>query len=388
MGIIQMKILLFSTNFLPYIGGAELALKEITDRIGEFSFDLITSRLEKKLPAEEKIGNIRVFRVGNKMAFLNFLLPKFFFPIPAYFKARKLSKKFGPYDMIFALQASQGAGAAYIFKLFNKKIPFGLNIQEGKDLEKEKFSKSFFRKLIIKKADIITVISEYLKLFIFKIKPGAKIEIIPNGINPEKFNSRSSNLTALDMLKEKLGIKMDERVIITVSRLVPKNGVRDIIGAMPETIKKIPNAKLLIIGRGKLEKDLRDQVRELSLGKNVLMIGEVENDKLPDYLLVSDVFVRPSLSEGLGTAFLEAMAAGVPIIGTPVGGITDFLIDRQTGLFCKVGNSKDLADKIVTLLTDKELRSNIIRNAKELVSKRYNWDNIANEFKKLCLTIR
>src|SRR3989338_6915602 len=287
--------------------------------------------------------------------------------------------------MIFALQASQGAGAAYIFKLLNKKIPFGLNIQEGKDLEKEKFSKSFFRKLIIKKADIITVISEYLKLFIFKIKPGAKIEIIPNGINPEKFNSRSSNLTALDMLKEKLGIKMDERVIITVSRLVPKNGVRDIIGAMPETIKKIPNAKLLIIGRGKLEKDLRDQVRELSLGKNVLMIGEVENDKLPDYLLVSDVFVRPSLSEGLGTAFLEAMAAGVPIIGTPVGGITDFLIDRQTGLFCRVGNSRDLSDKIVMLLTDKGLRDNIIRNARELVLKRYDWDNIANDFKKLCL---
>ena len=75
-----MRILLFSTNFLPYIGGAELALKEITDRIDGFDFDLITARLEKKLSAEEKIGNIRVFRVGNKLTFFNFILPKFFFP--------------------------------------------------------------------------------------------------------------------------------------------------------------------------------------------------------------------------------------------------------------------------------------------------------------------
>ena len=290
--------------------------------------------------------------------------------------------------MIFALQASQGAGAAYIFKIFNKKIPFILNIQEGKNLEKEKFLKAFFRKLIIMKADVVTVISGYLKLFVSNINLKAKIVIIPNGINPTKFDSQSSNPAALDRLKEKLGIKMDERIIITVSRFVQKNGIEGLIGAMPETIKQIPNAKLLIIGSGKLEKNLRDQVKELNLEKNVLMVGEVENDNLPNYLLISDVFVRPSLSEGLGTAFLEAMAAGVPIVGTPVGGITDFLIDRQTGIFCRVGDSKDLADKIVMLLTDKGLRDNIIKNAKELALRRYNWDNIANNFKSLCLTIK
>lgn len=382
------RVLILTTAYLPYVGGSELAIKNITDRLPEIYFDLITARLSKDLPAYEKIGNVNVYRVGNSFGLSPFLLPKNFFPIAVFFKARQLMRQEGKYDIIHAYQASQAAGGGWLLKWKYPHIPFLVTMQEGKELNQQSRLVRFFRYLIFKKTDAFTVISNYLAHYIRSQNLKVPIAIIPNGINPEKFNFPSSNPAALDKLKEKLGIKMDERVIVTVSRLVPKNGIRDLIGAMPETLKQIPNAKLLIIGSGKLEKNLNDQIGELNLEKNVLMIGEVENDNLPDYLLISDVFVRPSLSEGLGTAFLEAMAAGVPIIGTPVGGIADFLIDHQTGLFCRVGDSKDLADKITTLLIDKELRGNIIKNAKELALRRYNWDNIASEFKNLCLTIQ
>jgi len=83
--------------------------------------------------------------------------------------------------------------------------------------------------------------------------------------------------------------------------------------------------KLIIIGSGELEDSLKSLADRLDLGQNVIFLGDINHDDLPRYLSVGDVFVRHSLSEGLGNAFLEAMACGIPVIGTPVGGIVDFI---------------------------------------------------------------
>jgi len=98
--------------------------------------------------------------------------------------------------------------------------------------------------------------------------------------------------------------------------------------------------------------------------------------------------VRPSRSEGLGVSFLEAMAAGLPIIGTPVGGIPDFLKDGETGLFTKVDDPEDLAKKIELLFSDEALRQKLVRNGRKLVEEKYQWSKIARDmgkiFKELC----
>ena len=95
------------------------------------------------------------------------------------------------------------------------------------------------------------------------------------------------------------------------------------------------NVKLLIVGDGPLRENLKFKIKNLKLENKIELLGEVSPDKVPQYLAEADIFVRPSLSEGLGTAFLEAMAVGLPIIGTPVGGIPDFLKDDETGLFAR-----------------------------------------------------
>ena len=102
---------------------------------------------------------------------------------------------------------------------------------------------------------------------------------------------------------------------------------------------------------------------------------------MPAYLWMSDIFIRPSLSEGMGNSFIEAMAAGVPIIGTRVGGIPDFLVDGETGLFCEVRDSQSIADKINILLSDEALRQSLIANGRKIVSEKYNWDGIAGRMK-------
>jgi len=184
-------------------------------------------------------------------------------------------------------------------------------------------------------------------------------------------------------LKEKLKVKNNEKVIITVSRLVKKNGVEDLIKAMNDLRFKINDLrfKLLLIGKGEQETYLKELTKKLNLEESVAFLGEISHNDLPPYLWISDVFVRPSLSEGLGNVFLEAMAAGVPIIGTRVGGIPDFLKDGETGLFCEVQNSKSIAEKISMLLKDENLRWRLTENGQRLVEEKYDWNKIAEDMK-------
>ncbi len=146
--------------------------------------------------------------------------------------------------------------------------------------------------------------------------------------------------------------------------------------------------KLLILGSGPEEQNLKNLASELGVADKVDFLGHVEPDEVPSYLLQSTIFARASRSEGLGNSFLEAMAAGLPVIGTNVGGIPDFLRDGETGLFVKVDDPKDLAEKLDRLSRDRNLREKLIANGKRLVSEKYTWDIIAakmrNIFKKLC----
>ena len=119
--------------------------------------------------------------------------------------------------------------------------------------------------------------------------------------------------------------------------------------------------------------------RELKVDEAVQFLGHIEPGKVYDYLAKADIFARPSRSEGLGSSFLEAVGAGLPVIGTPVGGIPDFLKDNETGLFCEVDNPKDLAEKIKKLMTDEELAKRISENGHQLVLEKYDWNNIAKQ---------
>jgi len=333
MGIKSRRILILTTAYLPQVGGSELAIKNITDRLLEFDFDLITSRFSSDVPLCEKIGNVNVYRVGNFLSRFSFLLPKNFLPIAVFFKARRLIAQHGPYDLVHAYQASQAAGGGWLLKWMYPQIPFLVTVQEGKILTSQSVLTRFFRYFIFKKADHATVISNYLAKYVASQNKNLPVTIIPNGVDLNKFTVSS------------LQFPDKEKRIITISRLVEKNGVEDLINAMSIVTKKIPDANLVIIGDGPLDKGLRFKAKDLKLENNIKFLGEIPNDLLPKYLDESTVFVRPSLSEGLGISFLEAMAAGVPIIGTPVGGIVDFLEDGETGLFCKVKDAQDIGEK-------------------------------------------
>lgn len=357
------RILIFSTAYLPHIGGAEVAIKEVTDRLKDIEFDLITAKLKRGLPEFERVGNVNIHRLGVG----NRLLDKPLLPNLGFLKAINLHKKRN-YDLIHGIMASQGSATAYLFKFVNKSVPFVLTLQEG-DLGRNSPFDRFWQARIIKKADAITAISGYLADYARKHNKKVPLYIVPNGVDLEKFEIRNSKFETSPKSQNP-----SQKTIITVSRFVRKNGIDVLIRA----VGQLPaDYRLTIIGYGKEKKKLEKLIKKLGLENKVDFFKNTTHEQIVPYLAKADVFVRPSRSEGLGSAFLEAMAAGVPIIGTKVGGIPDFLEDGKTGLFVEKDDPKDLARKVEMVLEDEKLKRELSENGRKLVEERYNWDRIA-----------
>ncbi len=386
------RILIFSTAYIPFVGGAEVAIKEICDRINDVDFVMVTAKLNKSLLAQEKIGNIEVHRLGSGDKWDKFRL---------ILQGGHYAENLGHFDAVWSIMASYAGFAALRYKKGHPDVPYLLTLQEGDskwDIYKHVWWCWPYFKQIFKKADKIQAISNYLAKWATDMGAKCSVEVVPNGVDLVKF--QRSSLVILNEVKNPLVVEKNpqssaipaqagmQKQIITVSRLVKKNGVADLIKAMNFLDKDI---HLLIIGDGILKKELMTLKNKLGLVNRVHFLGNIGHDNLVQYLSASAVFCRPSLSEGLGNVFLEAMAAGVPIVGTKVGGIPDFLKDGEIGLYCEVYDPEDIARKIERIMNDDTLRDKLIENGRRLVLEKYSWDLIANKmqniFEKLYLSV-
>ncbi len=361
------RILIFSTAYFPLVGGAEVAVKEITDRLSDIQFDLITARFKKDLPRMEKTGNVNVYRLGFGLS----LLDKLLLPFWGAAFALSLNKK-NHYDFFWCIMVTFASGGAYIANWFQKSVPIILTLQEGDSESHLRFRWlgliDLSWRLALVRTDILTVISNYLAERARRLGYKGRVEIIPNGVDLKKFQNQESRIK-----------NHDEITLITTSRLVEKNGVGDIIDAL----KYLPeNVSLKILGIGPLENDLKLKIKNCKLEGRVEMLGLVEQSQIPIHLHNANIFIRPSLSEGMGNSFIEAMAAGLPVIATPVGGIVDFLHDGETGLFCEVKNPKSIAEQVKKLIDNPELKNELVETANRMVKEKYDWDLVARNMKE------
>lgn len=392
------KILIFSLSYYPrFVGGAEVAIKEITDRIdsSDTEFHMVTLRYDSNLPKVEKIGNVLIHRIGFSKSnpeiadFKKFPLHlnKIYFQFGAAIKALSLNKKY-KYDAIWAMMAHSCGVPAAIFKIFSPKTPYILTLQEGDPLDyiqnKMRLVYPLFKRAFTS-ANIVQGISRFLGKWAEDMGYKGDVQVIPNAVDIKRFSQEFSH-GELAYIMVKLGKEPDDIYLITTSRLVKKNAVDDVI----MSLKFLPNnIKFLILGIGPDHNDLLKLTEEEGVSSRVIFQGQVGHDELPKYLKVSDIFVRPSLSEGMGNSFVEAMAAGRPVIATQEGGISDFLFDpelnkdhKPTGRAVKPRDPKGIAEQVMNYLNDTETTLEIIKNARDLVFEKYDWNIIAKDMKE------
>lgn len=357
-------MLIYSMAYYPLIGGAEIAVKEITDRMPDFEWYMVTRRFESSHVPYEAIGNIHVYRVS---------CPKIFFPFVAFWKGKQLHKKHN-FDIVWSVMTYAGFPGLFL-KIVVRNIKFLLTLQEGTpfaDIKRKAFVVYPLFVLMFKKADMIQVISQFLARMAYDIGTKKDVVVVPNGVNLESFSTEPPRDKVLS-LAHTLGKKEGDVYLITTSRLTKKNGIDDVISALQHTPR---NVKFLIAGVGEDEMKLRALAEECGVRDRVVFLGLVDQRDLPALLRVSDIFIRASRSEGFGNSFIEAMAAGLPIIATPVGGIPDFIDDRETGIFACPDNPKSVAEAINELVEHDDLRNHIALEGQNRARIRYGWDTI------------
>ncbi|WP_213951309.1 glycosyltransferase family 4 protein [Tepidanaerobacter syntrophicus] len=224
--------------------------------------------------------------------------------------------------------------------------------------------------------DKIIAISRAVKINLIESGvPADMITIIYNGIDTTKFEGVKGTL------RKELNITPDTPIIGMVARLVPEKGYEYAINAFYRVIKDYPNALLVIIGSGSLEKNLKNMCSELGIESNVIFMGyrqDVEN-LMADF----DLFVLSSVSEGLGLSLLEAMALGKPVVATITGGIPEVIKDGTNGLLVQPGNDVYLAESIVKILSDKDLARRLGDEAKKTVVEKFSSKTMIEKTEKV-----
>ena len=235
--------------------------------------------------------------------------------------------------------------------------------------------------------DVLTYLGEFTRKAISKAlsarAQSAMVKIAP-GIDVEHFIP-----TDASSLRASLGLA-DKKVIVSVGRLVHRKGQDHLIEAMPEILKNVPRAHLLLVGEGPYREHLQNLVHQLKLESSVTFIGRIQYQDLPMYICVGDIFAMPSRSrlmglevEGLGIVYLEASSCGLPVLAGDSGGAPDAVIQNETGLVVSGTDNKEIASAAVALLTNLEASQKMGTVGRQWIVDNWRWEIWSKAFEEL-----
>lgn len=241
---------------------------------------------------------------------------------------------------------------------------------------------------LFRESDAILTVSDWLKEYIVSRQAdSSKIRVLPNGIDPELFKT-----TADETNEFRHQFRCRNNFLIGFSgSLKPWHGVELLVEAMPEILRRIPEARAVIIGDGPLNEKLRQLANELGVAKNVIFTGRVQHETISRYLTALDVAVAPYLPRQdfyfSPIKIFEYMAAGAPILTTLQGQIPQILRDGETGLFFTPGDRADFVNQIERLYNDPALRRRLSEKGKREVFSKYTWKKNAERIVELANTL-
>lgn len=221
-------------------------------------------------------------------------------------------------------------------------------------------------KELMKRADMFICVSEFIKN-----------KMLEKGYSEEKLITHYIGIDIDAVKPDRNIVKTADPRLLTVGRLTEKKGIRYLISAFAQVIRNVPDARLDIVGDGPLRSTLEQQVREHGLEQSVAFLGECDHATVLGLMQKAWAFCLPSVTaangdaEGLGMVFLEAQALKLPVVATQSGGIPEAVSDGNTGFLVHEKDSAVLAERIINLLTDDELRRTIGTKARAFIEKNF-----------------
>ncbi len=340
---------------------------EIMDKMKVHRFHYFFHKYEKLA------GSGGILPTLKKNKWFYFQIP--FFLLGEFFALRKRIKEDNP-DIIHAHWIIPQGLVAYL----NYKIsgtPYVVTSHGADIFGLQGKISLYLKRKVLQNARNITVVSTAIKNEALKLDSLLNIGVIPMGVDSKLFNPNKKDPN----LKKKY--KINGPFLLFVGRLTEKKGVKYLIEAMPEVIKHNPKTKLIIIGSGELEQELKDLTKSLNLENNIIFTGAIQNSELPKYYATADIFIGPSITteegdrEGLPVTLMEAMSSGCVVIASDLEGNRD-LINDQTGLLVKQNNSQELTQSILNIINNKKKM-----NATNYVVNNFDWKVISKNYRKV-----
>ena len=373
-----MKVLMINHEFPPIGGGGAKAAFKISRALVRMGIDVyvLTSKFKRTKPIET-IDGIKVFRIPVKRKRVDFAsTPEMLTFVSAAFPTLLKLLKREKIDIIHAFFGLPSGVLSYSAKKFFHvpyMIRMGGSDVPGFNPHRFNFSLRALKPILLKvwqNAAILVAVSDGLRRLALKADPNANIMVIPNGIDIEEFRPLSKG-------------KNEENHILFVGRLDSyRKGVHFLLQALKKLNEEKLPCKLTIIGDGPYRPRLEKLARALNL-RNTEFLGHIPNERLPVYYNQADMFVLPSCAEGMSNVILEAMACGLPVIATNVGGNPELVENEETGLLVPPENVEALHASFKKLLSDKKLRERMGSSGRKKVEEYFTWDRIAGEYLKL-----
>ena len=371
--MVQTRLCIVTHTFLPHIGGIERVVYEQNKRLLQNNFEpmVITNRIDT--PKSYVVDGIKVECYESLNTGFRLGIP---YSIPTVTSLETFLKAVKSSEIVHA------HGHPYLTSLIAAKLakryskPFVLT-QHNTFIEYDSIFDSVERlndlavgKETLKEADKIITVSNATKDYVLSLgaKP-EKIKVLHNGVDLVHFRPLTGKR---EEMRRKLGISQNSIVVLTVRRLVYKNGIDTLIESANIAVRKNPKITFLVVGKGPDLNNVQMRIRQLGIENNFRLTGFVKDEDLPFYYNAADFFVLPSKSgEGLPLVALEAMACGLPVIATNVGGISEILMEDYGKLV--PSNQPELLAKAILEFSNIDLSSRKLE-IRAVMEEKYSWD--------------
>ncbi len=373
-----MKVLMISWEYPPHmVGGLGQHVYDLSRFLVKIGVKThIITPAVKNYPEYQIHEGVHIHRVGSPAKegdhFKTWI---FSFNSEAILKSVNLNLQVGGFDVIHAHDWLVAYAGRSVSKIFTIPLVTTIHATEhGRNIGlHNRFSLEIneIEKNLALEAERVICCSNYMENEIqnlFGVERD-KISIIPNGVDPELFATLPDYPT--------LDISPHDKIVFFIGRLVPEKGIWQLISSFPQVLASVPEAKLIIGGRGPQQPELEKLAKKLDIKDKVCFTGFIREKERNYVYNQAKVAVFPSFYEPFGIVALEAMATQTPVIVGDVGGLAEIVEDRVTGLKVDPSRDENLSNAIIEILTDGELAEKLKTNASQMVKSVYGWDTIA-----------
>jgi glycosyltransferase involved in cell wall biosynthesis len=377
------KICLVTHFFPPHIGGIENVAEEQCKRLSKLGYQVSVLTSTKHTQNEHRRDGIQVFSYPVLSLPERVGLP---YPVPLFKSYRIFTDAIRRCDIVhvhghpyissyLACKIAKKYKKPLILTQHNTFIDFQswLNMLEH-------LNDWLVGSVVLKDADSVITVSRKTMEYVLELGADkSKTSVMYNGVDQNFFYPRNKEKS-----RDKLGLPKNKALILTVRRLVYKNGLDTLIESASLLAREYPNLLLLIIGNGPDRLFIANRIRQLGVNENVRLVRFVPDKLLPLYYNAADGFVIPSSSgEGLPLVLLEAMACGLPVIATTVGGTPEIIKDGVNGFLVPPRDQRALAQTISKLLSLKNESQSLRIESRKTIEDNFNWDKNVQQLIKI-----